>query len=233
MNLARWTDALLASPITSGTPRYLEHSLRGRLSAWEIVAARRVRATEVPAWWDEALLLAGGQPSLSQTEAWWRPWRDDDALELAWNRVRGGLSWVCDALVAETTALPPAASRLLAAARSALDDPARFAHPEALEAETEQLLRAAELALCDGDPAAPRRVAGRLHAARRASRGLRAPLTLHMPLSDVRTVREVVLARSTTPAAAMNEAYARVVFYGAQLRSRCAARFGDAPPEPA
>lgn len=232
MNLARWTDALLASPITSGTPRYLEHSLRGRLSAWEIVAQRRVRATEVPAWWDEALVLAGGHASLSQTEAWWRPWRDDDALELAWNRVCGGLSWVSDALVREAASLPPAAERLLAAAQSALDDPSRFAHPEALEAETEQLLRAAELALSDVDPSAPRRVAGRLHAARRASRGLRSPLTLHMPLSDVRTVREVVLARSTTPGAAMNDAYARVVFYGAQLRARCAGAFGDGARDP-
>lgn len=227
MNLARWTDALLASPISSGTPRYLEHSLRGRLAAWEIAAQGRERATEVPAWWDEALRLAGGHPSLSQSEAWWRPWRDDDALELAWNRVCGGLSWVSEVFAPEAAALPPPAVRLLAAAQSALADPASFAHPEALEAETEQLLRAAELALCEGDPATPRRVAGRLHAARRASRGLRTPLTLHMPLSDVRTVREVVLARSTTPSAAMNDAYARVVFYGAQLRSRCAMAFGE------
>lgn len=227
MNLARWTDALLASPITSGTPRYLEHSLRGRLIAWELIARGRDTARELPVWWDEALHLAGGAASLAQTEAWWHPWRDDEALELAWNRVCGGLSWVLEATIRERPDRPPASARLLRAARDAVASADAFPHPEALEAEAEQLMRAAELSLNAHDPTAPRLVAGRLHAARRASQGLRAPPTLHLPLSDVRSVREVIHARSATSPAVVSAAYARVVFFGAQLRDRCVAAFGE------
>lgn len=225
MDLTRWVDALLASPITSGTPRYLEHCVRGRLCAWEIHATGSTRPSEVPAWWREALALAGAASSLAATDEWWRPWPDEAALDLAWNRVLGGLGWVRSELRWSTPSLPPDARALCRAVDESLAEPERYPHPEALEAELEQLLRCTEMAIARADPGAPRRLAGLLHAARRASRGLKSPVTLHLPLSEVRTVGEILRQRSLAPPSRVHDAYARVVFYGAQLRDRCAATF--------
>lgn len=219
-----WIDALLASPISSGTPRFLEHSLLGRLAAWEIVSTGDPRAPLVRTWWRDAVACGGGA-SLAQSEAWWRPWPDVVSLDLAWNRVRGGLAWTLDALLDDIPAPPETSRGLLDAARAALEDPSGYDDPEAMEAEVEQLLRAWERVVTLSDPSAPRRLAGRLHAARKASRGLRAPATLHVPLYEVRPVAEIVRARGAVPVTVVQDAYARVVRFGAHLRDRCAERF--------
>jgi hypothetical protein len=224
MDLLPWIDALLASPITSGTPRYLEHSLRGRLVAWEVVATGDPRAPRVHAWWSQGLALAGGE-SLAQSESWWRPWRDREALELAWNRCRGGLRWVADALFDELPEPPPRALSLRERFERGVDGDDAYPDPEAFEAELEQLLRAWELVVAHEQPGTPRRLAGRLHAARKATRGLGAPVTLHVPLYEVRSVQEMVRDRGAAPVTAVHDAYARVVFYGARARDRCAAAF--------
>lgn len=224
MDLRPWVDALLASPISSGTPRFLEHSLLGRLGAWEIVATGDLDAPRVAALWGEAVARAGGQ-SLAQCDAWWRPWRDEAALDLAWNRVRGGLAWATDALLDDHHERPAESEGLRASIVAALDDTACFPDPEAMEAQVEQRLRAWELVVAHHRPGAPRRLAGRLHAARKASQGLRAPPTLHVPLCEVRTVQEIVRARGSVPVEVVQASYARVVFFGAQMRDRCAEAF--------
>lgn len=230
MNFSRWVNALLSSPISSGTPRYLEHCVVGRLHAWEIAARGDATTAQVPAWWREAVALAGPHPSLSACESWWRPWASPEALDLAWNRVHGGLAWVRDDLGWDLSAAPLPVTSLCAAADCALSRPLDHPHPEALEAAVEQYLRAAELLLAARAPAMPRRLAGSLHAARRASQGLKSPVTLHVPLSDVRSVAELVRARAAVSPREMQDAYARVVAAGAQLRDRCAADFGDGLP---
>lgn len=230
MNFSRWVNALLSSPISSGTPRYLEHCVVGRLHAWEIAVRADPATAQVPAWWREAVARSGPHPSVSACEGWWRPWAAPEALDLAWNRVHGGLSWVRDALAWDLSAAPRPVTSLCAAADFALSRPHDHPHPEALEAAVEQYLRAAELLLSAHDPATPRRLAGVLHAARRASQGLKSPVTLHVPLSDVRSVSELVRARAAASPREVHDAYARVVAAGARLRDRCAADFGEALP---
>lgn len=230
MNFSRWVDALLSSPISSGTPRYLEHCILGRLHAWEIASRADPTTAQVPAWWREAVSLAGPHPSISACEAWWRPWSAPGSLDLAWNRVRGGLAWVRDDLAWDLSDAPAPITSLCAAADLALSRPHAHPHPEALEAAVEQYLRAAEMLLAEVAPATPRRLAGVLHAARRASQGLKSPVTLHVPLSDVRSVAELVRARAAVTPREMQDAYARVVGLGAQLRDRGAAEFGHADP---
>lgn len=230
MNFSRWVDALLTSPISSGTPRYLEHCIVGRLHAWEISARADPATAQVPAWWREAVSRAGPHASISACEAWWRPWSAPGSLELAWNRVRGGLTWVRDDLAWDLSHAPPNVTSLCAAADLALSRPHAHPHPEALEAAVEQQLRAAELLLAERAPGMPRRLAGALHAARRASQGLKSPVTLNVPLSDVRSVSELVRARGAVTPREMHDAYARVVLLGARLRDRCAAEFGEGLP---
>ncbi len=227
MNFSRWVDALLTSPISSGTPRYLEHCVLGRLHAWEIAARADPTTAQVPAWWREEVSRAGAHPSISACEVWWRPWAAPESLDLAWNRVRGGLTWVRDDLGWDLSDAPAPVTSLCAAADLALSRPEAHPHPEALEAAVEQYLRAAEILLAEGALGTPRRLAGVLHAARRASQGLKSPVTLHVPLSDVRSVAELVRARGAVTPREMHDAYARVVFLGAQLRDRCAAEFGE------
>ncbi|MFO0624652.1 MAG: hypothetical protein U0325_03480 [Polyangiales bacterium] len=230
MKFSRWVDALLASPISSGTPRYLEHCVLGRLHAWEIAARADAHTAQVPAWWREAVARAGPAPSISACEAWWRPWDGPDRLDLAWNRVHGGLTWVRDTLAWDLAGAPASVTSLCAAADLALAEPRAHPHPEALEAAAEQYLRAAEALLAEVVPATPRRLAGVLHAARRASQGLKSPVTLHVPLSDVRSVAELVRARAAVSPGEVQDAYARVVRLGAQLRDRCAAEYGGVAP---